>query len=176
MRSPLVHSPPMSIARALTPDAAEAFAELRREMLADAPWAFCSSPGHDRGSDPAMVRAQLIRPDNAILAVQDAGRVIAAAGLHREEPPKRHHIATIWGVYVTPGARGRGLGRSVVSAAIETARTWPRIEAVILTVSENAPAARALYESLGFIPWGFEPDALRVDGRSYAETHMRLPI
>jgi RimJ/RimL family protein N-acetyltransferase len=64
----------------------------------------------------------------------------------------------------------------VVSAAIETARTWPRIEAVILTVSENAPAARALYESLGFIPWGFEPDALRVDGRSYAETHMRLPI
>ncbi len=166
----------MHHARALHPDEAELYAVLRREMLEDSPWAFCSSPGFDRGSDPAQLREQLVKPDNAIIAVGTDDGLLAAAGVHREAPPKRHHIAAIWGVYVTPSSRGQGLGRMVVSGAVEIARSWPGIEAVILTVSENAPEARQLYESLGFIPWGFEPDALRVDGRSYAETHMRLPV
>ena len=166
----------MTTARALTPDDAESYVALRREMLADAPWAFYASPGHDRGSDPAQVRASLEKPDHAILAVEERGELLAVAGVHREETPKRRHVATLWSVYVTPSARGRGLGRMVVSAAVETARRWPGIEVVVLTVSENAPAAQALYESLGFVAWGVEPNALRVDGRSYAETNMRLPV
>jgi len=166
----------MSLARAIQPEDADQFAELRREALLNAPWAFYSSPGHDHGSDPAQVRAQLSLPDTAIFGVQGDGRLVACAGVHRERTPKRAHIATIWGVYVTPHARGRGLGRVVVSAAVESARAWHGISTVMLTVSESAPEARSLYESLGFAAWGFEPDALRVDGRSYGETHMRMPV
>src|SRR5215210_2060056 len=44
----------MPEARLLTPDHTDAYIAFRAEMLADSPWAFGSSPGHDRGGDPAI--------------------------------------------------------------------------------------------------------------------------
>jgi RimJ/RimL family protein N-acetyltransferase len=79
-------------------------------------------------------------------------------------------------VYTRPDVRGRGLCRSVLKLLIEHARAWPGIERVQLSVSERAPAARALYESLGLESWGREPDALRIDGQSAAEIHMSLAL
>jgi RimJ/RimL family protein N-acetyltransferase len=167
-------------ARPLTPDEAHLYVAIRREMLADSPWAFGSSPSQDRRCDPDSLRASLAEPEYAILAAFTAPpaepALLAVAGVIRDPALKRRHIAGIFGVYVTPTARGRGLGRDVVSAAIATARTWPGVEQVQLSVSNNAPAARALYDSLGFIPWGVEPDCLRIDGRSYSEVHMSLRL
>jgi ribosomal protein S18 acetylase RimI-like enzyme len=52
-------------------------------------------------------------------------------------------------LYVVPESRGRGLGRALMTAAIELARARgaDRME---LGTSEEDVAARALYESLGF--------------------------
>jgi ribosomal protein S18 acetylase RimI-like enzyme len=52
-------------------------------------------------------------------------------------------------LYVVPGRRGRGLGRALMTAAIELARRQgaDRME---LGTSEDDVAARGLYESLGF--------------------------
>lgn len=143
-------------------------------MLMDSPWAFGSSPGQDRGSDPAGVRASLALPGYAIVAAEDAagGRLVAAAGVRREDAAKRRHLATVWGVFVSPQWRGRGVARAVVGGVLEVARGWEGVEALQLSVSERGTAARRLYESLGFVAWGTEPDALRVDGEPYAETHM----
>jgi ribosomal protein S18 acetylase RimI-like enzyme len=53
-------------------------------------------------------------------------------------------------LWVEPNFRGYGLGRGLVGAAIEWARSR-RCGAVVLdTVYEAMPAARALYRSLGF--------------------------
>lgn len=160
--------------RGLTPDDAERYVVLRREMLADAPWAFGASPGFDRGSDVAGVRDSLGRDGYAIVAAEvfAGGPLVAAVGVRREDQPKRRHIAGIWGVYVTPGWRGKRLANAVMVAAIDIARTWPGVEVLQLSVSVNSPAALRLYESLGFVAWGNEPDCLRVDGRSFAEIHM----
>ena len=57
------------------------------------------------------------------------------------------------------------------------ARTWPGVNSVGLSVSENSGAARRLYERLGFIAWGREPDCLHLpDGRAFAEIHMYRPL
>lgn len=171
--------------RLLTANDVDAYVAIRREMLEDAPWAFSASPGHDRAGDPEAVRAALGQPENAILAVFSdresptsggEARILATAGVRREDRPKHRHIATIWGVYVTPAARGRGLGRDVVAAAVETASGWPGVTCVKLSASENSPGAIRVYESLGFVAWGLEPDALRVNGRSYGEVHMHLAL
>ena len=163
----------MYIPHPLTPDQANLYVALRREMLLDSPWSFGASPEHDKGSDIDHMHKSLARPDFAVLAVIQNGRAIAAAGVRRDDATKRSHVALIWGVYVTPASRGQGLGRAVVSAAIEVARGWSGIDCVQLSVSKNAPAAQQLYESLGFEVWGIEPDAWRVNGVSYAEVHMR---
>lgn len=162
--------------RRLLPAEAEIYVALRREMLLDSPWAFLASPGQDRGSDVDRVRASLSEPFHAIVGVFENGRLVAAAGARREEALKRQHIVTVWGVYVTPRSRGRGHGRRVVAEAVRISKAWDGVAALELAVSENSPGARRLYESLGFVPWGVEPDCVRVDGRSYAETHMRLAL
>lgn len=167
------------VVRLLQPTEAEAYAALRREMLADAPWAFSSDPSHDQKAQAQSVRAGLElaarEPGGAgthLHVVSEGDRLVAAAGLWRESTVKRRHVAGIWGVYVTPAARGRGLARRVVAAAIETARTWEGVRSVQLSVSANSPAARHVYESLGFVAWGREPGALLVDGVLYDEVHM----
>ena len=59
-------------------------------------------------------------------------------------------------LYVVPARRRRGLGRALMLAALEAARTRgaDRIE---LGTSEGDVAARALYESLGFTNLEGEP-------------------
>jgi RimJ/RimL family protein N-acetyltransferase len=167
--------------RLLTAADAAAYAALRREMLVDTPAAFGSSPETDRVNDLAAFTRQFDGPGFAIVGHYEpgpgapgAGSLVSVAGLKREDRPKRRHIATVWGVYTTPRARRRGLSRGVISCAIDLARTWERLAVLELSVSELAPGARALYESLGFTAWGVEPDALRVDGQSAREIHMQL--
>jgi ribosomal protein S18 acetylase RimI-like enzyme len=53
-------------------------------------------------------------------------------------------------LYVVPQSRGRGLGRSLMGAAIEAARARGA-DHMDLGTSEDDVAARSLYESLGFI-------------------------
>ncbi|MBX3389060.1 MAG: GNAT family N-acetyltransferase [Phycisphaeraceae bacterium] len=162
--------------RRLAPIDALDYVTLRREMLADSPWSFLASPEQDRGCDLEKVRASLAREDAAIFAVREGDRLVAAAGVVRDEALKKRHIATIWGVYVAPGARGRGLGRAVVCAAMDAARSWPGVGSIHLAVSSNAPLARRLYDSLGFREWGYEPDAVRINGVSYGEHHMAMAL
>jgi len=64
-------------------------------------------------------------------------------------------LADVWlvgGVFVDPGARGRGLGRALVEAALASARD-ERVR-VGLYVREDRLEARRLYERLGFRPLG----------------------
>ena len=60
-------------------------------------------------------------------------------------------------LYVVPDQRGQGLGRALMQAAIELAcgRGAKRMD---LGTSEDDVAARALYESLGFINREGRPD------------------
>jgi GNAT superfamily N-acetyltransferase len=160
--------------RLLTTAEAPQYVALRRLMLVDAPWAFGSSPENDRAGDPARVAAAMTRPDYAIAGgfVDDALKSVAV--VLRDDAPKRCHVASLVSVFTHPDARGRGLARRVVQLAIATAARWEGVAKVQLAVSSNAPVAKALYETLGFVAWGHEPDCLRVDGASYDETHMEL--
>ncbi len=60
-------------------------------------------------------------------------------------------------LYVVPDRRGRGLGRALMEAAIELARQ-KGADHMDLGTSEDDVAARALYESLGFINREGRPD------------------
>jgi RimJ/RimL family protein N-acetyltransferase len=148
-------------------------------MLNDAPWAYASSPEHDPALDPERLTGELSGEHSAILAIEgpDASReLIASAGIVRVSQPKSAHRARLWGVFVDPAHRGGGLGRAVVSAAVELARSWRGVDFVDLGVSENSPAAHALYETLGFQAWGREPESLQCGGRRYDEIFMTLRL
>jgi len=60
-------------------------------------------------------------------------------------------------LYVVPARRGQGLGRALMQAAIELARSQGA-DHMDLGTSEDDLAARALYESLGFSHRECRPD------------------
>lgn len=162
--------------RVLTPDDAAAYRELRAEMLEDSPWAFSSSPEDDRVRDPASAAAYLGAPDRAIVGGFKGERLVGSAGVMRDEHRKLAHRAWVWGVYVTPEARKKGVARACMQLAIETARGWGGVEALTLSASERSKGALALYRSLGFEPWGVERDVVRIGECAYDEIHMALRL
>lgn len=68
------------------------------------------------------------------------------------------------GVSVLPDYRGRGIGRQLITEALERARK-KGIERVELEVFSSNVAARALYEKLGFVTEGVRRRARKVDGQ-----------
>ena len=165
----------------LTAADAERYARLRMRMLRESPWAFGSSPETDVAADRVRLAERMAAPEQALFAVEaDAGAaprtLVAAAGLLRATAPKAAHRARVWGVYVAPEHRRRGLGRAVMEALLHHARGVPGLAWLDLSVSAAAPAAQRLYADLGFTAWGREADALRVDGRGHDEIHMALRL
>lgn len=166
----------MTTSRPLTAADAEAYVALRKEMLLDSPWAFLASEGDDANGTVAGVCTTIAAAGSVIFGVAEGGRLLGVTGLRRVERFKRRHIALIWGVYVTPSARGRGIARAMIVAAIEAARAWEGVTHVQLSASEKSVGARRLYESLGFVPWGVEPSAMRIGGELLNEIHLAMAL
>jgi ribosomal protein S18 acetylase RimI-like enzyme len=97
-------------------------------------------------------------------------------GFYRETNIKRRHKGHLWGVFVTPSARGNGLGLALAARVIETARTLPNLKSIQLTVSVTQGAARGLYRKLGFRVFGVETRGLGIGGEFVDEELMILDL
>jgi RimJ/RimL family protein N-acetyltransferase len=174
-----------------------AYVALRQEALRNTPLAFASSPDDDFASNVEGLRASIRKAPGWMIfgAFEDergtgdpvdggrlvgdpvdGRRLVGAVGLLRERHLKAAHKMHLWGMYVTPSARGRGVGAQLMDAVVAHARATPGIDWIVLGVSSAAAAARRLYERKGFQLWGTEPDALREDGVSADEHRMALRL
>jgi ribosomal protein S18 acetylase RimI-like enzyme len=156
---------------------AEALWALRREALETEPASFAESFEEFCQIDPSGYRERLnLGVSNFIVGAFDGLALMAMAGFYRESREKRRHKGNIWGVYVAPDYRGKGVARLVLTHLLEAARELPGLECVLLTVTASHGTARRLYLSLGFLPFGVEPGGLKVNGRSFDEEHMLLKL
>lgn len=103
------------------------------------------------------------------------GKLAGIAGLNRETRLKNRHKATLVAMYVAPGFKGRGVGKALMKTIVEDA-SESGIELIVLTVTAGNQPATRLYKQAGFLPFGTEPDAIRVNGTSYDKTHMYLQL
>jgi len=153
------------------------YRRLRLEALRTEPTAFGSSYEIEASAKADKYRDRLLgSADNFVLGACDGEQLIGIGGFFRETAPKRQHIGSVWGVYVTPSFRGRGIGRSLLTSMVERARVLADLEHILLSVTSENAAALALYRSLGFEAWGTEPAALKYEGVDYDETHMLLRL
>ena len=166
--------------RPMKREEAAMYVALRREMLDDAPWAFGASPEDDTRLDAARIARNVSHGESAnnyalIGAFDDmpAGlRLVGCAELMRDSTIKTQHRADIYSVYVTPTHRGRGAGLAIIEEAKRMARTWRGVDSLRLSVSVRSPAARRVYERVGFVAWGVEPGCLCVEGEFIDEVHL----
>jgi RimJ/RimL family protein N-acetyltransferase len=162
--------------RALADGDLPAYVALRREALENAPLAFAASPDDDFASSIPELALQMRKAPDWVLFGAFDDRLVGSAGLIRDRHVKAAHKMHLWGMYVTPAARGKGMAAALLDAAIEHARAVEGVSWIFLGVTEAAPEARRLYERAGFSSWGTEPDALRHGNHSVVEHRMALRL
>lgn len=103
----------------------------------------------------------------------DGETLVGTATFMRTESLKFRHAGSVGGMYVTHSARGKGVGKRLMEELIAEARAMEGIEQIVLSVTDPQAAAIGLYKSLGFVTYGIEPRALKVDG-VYADLEFMM--
>jgi len=96
------------------------------------------------------------------------------AGFVRETGWKERHKGRVWGVYLAARMRGQGIGRNMLNALLQRAAALDDLKQILISVATVQTAASALYRSLGFVPFGREPRALKIGNRYLDEEYMVL--
>lgn len=164
--------PPVQI-RSLGPTDASQFQALRLQGLLECPSAFASSCDEERNLPSEMLATRLTEtPDQFILGAFDGSSLVGVVGLMRERHRKLAHKAFIWGMYVAPAFRRRGVGRQLLEGVLFRAESIPGLRQLNLGVNADNQAAKSLYDSLGFRAFGLERGFMVVDGELQDEVHM----
>jgi ribosomal protein S18 acetylase RimI-like enzyme len=162
--------------RLFTEQDAQVLWDLRMLALETDPWSFVESPEELReiSVDEYASRLRTNNATNFIVGAFEQRTALGMTGFYQEKPIKRRHKGWIWGVFVKPDARGRGVARSLMAEAIKHAKTIDGLEMILLTVSVDQPAPRKLYQSLGFRSIGVEPKGIKIGAEHHDEEHLVL--
>ncbi|MFC3807094.1 GNAT family N-acetyltransferase [Terrabacter sp. MAHUQ-38] len=129
------------------PDEWQSHRDVRLEMLRDAPDAFWFTYADEAVYDEADWRERI---EGAwLVQARDDEGILGTAGLGSHWEPERATTATLFGMYVAPRARGRGVGEALVRAVLDEARRMGKSQ-VVLEVTSSNPAAEQLYARCGF--------------------------
>ncbi|MFT6000383.1 MAG: ribosomal protein S18 acetylase RimI-like enzyme [Neolewinella sp.] len=167
--------------RSLTPADTEAFVALRYQAFTTDPLSWDHDPGTP--IDPEVWRPRLAEVPGLEFVLgyflaegRETPALVGIMGFTRFEKVKRRHRSALWGVYVSPSARGLRVSAKLLAEALRRARQLEGLERVILSVSNQAPAALHLYEKAGFVEFGREPGAARTGEVDMDEIHMLLEL
>jgi len=136
------------------------------------PQAFTSSVRERAAMPLSWWESRLTGKLDVVLGAFDAGTLAGIVGIAFESREKARHKVTLFGMYVSPTARQRGLGFELVQAALAEARTYEGPRLIQLTVTAGNAAAFSLYQRCGFIQFGLEPMAVRVGEDYFDKIHM----
>jgi ribosomal protein S18 acetylase RimI-like enzyme len=164
--------------RLLTPADAERYWALRLEALKENPEAFLTSYEEAvKKENPLEEVARNFTADGAYtFGAFDGKELIGVVTLIREMRAKIQHRANIFAMYVTPGKQGLGIGEALITAAVNKAKKLNGVEQINLSVTASNEKAKKLYTKLGFKTYGYEENALKLNGVSYNDEHMVLRL
>ncbi len=152
----------------MDPEGWERVRAVRLRALHDAPDAFARTFSEEEMHPPEFWRERLASPDAATFLATignaDVGIVAGAPFLERDG------AAGLFGMWVAPAARGRGVGNRLVDAVVDWARAAGYARVVLDVGNTNVRAIR-LYERKGFKPTG--RTSTLPDPRSHVREHER---
>lgn len=159
--------------RKLTKADAERFHALRLAALQDSPSAYGASYEEESAFSPEQIESRLAdRADRGVFGAFNGDELVGLVALGRETMQKLQHKGMLFGMYVMPQFRGKGVGRVLVDAAVRLAESVPGLQQLKLSVNASNLSAIALYKACGFQVYGREAGALLHEGTLHDELHM----
>lgn len=132
----------------------EQYKRLRLEALKNDPQAFSSNYAReaaypDEKWQKRVADANAGKVSKMYFAKLD-GKLVGMVGSYRDDEGLINHKAEIWGVYVDPNYRGKGVAKSLMGKILEELEKDEDINIVKLGVNSDQQNAVRLYESFGF--------------------------
>lgn len=154
------------------------YSDLRLEGLIECPAAFTTDADSWERSPRSVLEAHL-SPERAHSPILGAWlgdeELIGLLGMNREQRRSVSHKAGLWGFYVAPHYRRRGVGRRLLTEMIGVA-TLAGIRQLRAVVPTSSAEALSLLEDLGFERYGFERDGRLVDGVFHDQAYLVYPL
>jgi ribosomal protein S18 acetylase RimI-like enzyme len=170
---------PMKI-RLITEHDVTDFWKMRLRALKEEPGAFSASYEEEL-SKPIenivnRIREHWSGPESYILGAFKNGLLSGMVGFAREQGAKLRHKGKVWGMYISPEVRGKGIGRLLLLEVIRRSSDLEGLEQIVLTVTSGNKSAIRLYENMGFRSYGLEKRALKIGSQYLDDVFMVLPI
>jgi ribosomal protein S18 acetylase RimI-like enzyme len=154
----------------------EIYCALRLSSLRESPHAFTNSYEEFSQRTLDSIAQQFRSHENFTLGAFEDDRLVGMVGFYRESALKLRHKGYIVSMYVLPEYRARGIARTLLIEAIDRAKRLPDLKQLLLGVVETQTAAKRLYESLDFVAYGREPDAVKIGDEYFDEEFMLLRL
>jgi GNAT superfamily N-acetyltransferase len=138
--------------RELVPDDWRTFRDLRLAALEESPDAFASTSARERAFSEEVWRDRLSASATKTSFVAECDAELAGL-VHVQLDAERPERAWLMAMWVSPRARRRHVGRTLVDAVRAWARARGARELVLQVIAGNS-AAEALYHSTGFVASG----------------------
>ncbi|MFM2059318.1 MAG: hypothetical protein RLY71_3703 [Pseudomonadota bacterium] len=154
------------------------YRELMLHAYATVPDAYTST-AEERAGEPHVwwaARIEDARGLSQAFGAEIGDDLVGTVTMEYAAKPKTRHKALLIGMFVRESARGLGVGRALVQAALADAAGRAGLRVVTLTVTDGNAAATRLYESVGFSTFGVEPMAIATPAGFLAKRHMWLEL
>lgn len=167
------------LVRQLSEGDAEAYHTLRLHLLQVSPDAYGTTYA-EAVKRPVAQTAERLRaqsyPEIGFTLGAFAPDLVGMVTVLREQGAKTRHKAAVFAMGVAASSRGRGIGRALLTEAIERAKRLERLEQLLLTVVLPNESARNLYHALGFVTYGIDERGLKLGAEYWDEERMVLHL
>jgi cyclohexyl-isocyanide hydratase len=163
----------MTVIRLLAPDDAVPYSALWQDALLSQPQFFRMALEDDTAQHIPTHFAE----DSFTIGAFDQLHLIGSVSVERDFRLKHKHKALLFKMVVRPDFAGRGIGRQLMREAMQRAEKAKGLRQLYLTVLASNARAMHLYQSLGFVEFAHEPEAIHIGDTYVDELQMvyRLP-
>ncbi len=165
-----------STIRVLTAGDISQFIEVRLRSIREEPLSFGSNEEEEKSRAATIEDRMSAGTAGLLLGAFEGSELVGIVGLRQEMSLKFRHRAILWGVYVVPERRGRGIAKLMMREVLARAEHMDGVEIVSLRVTADNESACRLYVSLGFASYGIEPRSMKVNDRYVDFNCMQIAV
>lgn len=159
---------------------AEALHRLRAQSLEECPEAYSMGLELWRSAPisavEATIEASATGQDGPLIGAFQNETLLGFIGVKVIARKKVAHVGTLWGFYVDPEHRRKGLGQKILERTMDLVRETETLEQLRLMASTQSTAAVALFEKLGFENYGVEPRGRKINEDYHDLVYMWIKL